>query len=76
MENKPTYINAKIQNAERVDVYNKPNADSDIVNTLSKNDIFQVCTNRIYWSLTADQFYKVKDGLAEGYINTFYVKII
>ena len=76
MEKSLTYINAKIQNAERVDVYNKPDADSDIINTLSKNDIFQVCTERTFWSYKSDQFYKVKDGLADGYINTFYVKII
>ena len=76
MEKNLTYINAKIQNAERVDVYKKPDADSDIINTLSNNEIYQVCTERVFWSYKSDQFYKVKDGLADGYINTFYVKII
>ena len=76
MEKSLTYINAKIQNAERANVYKNPDVNSEIINTLSNNEIYQVAVNRIYWSLTADQFYKVKDGLAEGYINTFYVKII
>ena len=76
MTNKQVFINAKIQNAEYVNIYKNPDIKSEVLSNINKDRIYQVDVSRVYWSYDSTQFYRVNYDLAEGYIETFYVKLI
>lgn len=70
---------AKVVNTKKASIRKSifdPNDDTDIIGTLSENNILRIDPDVRYYDWTDNEFYKCESNFGEGYIRCELVEIL
>lgn len=71
------FINFRLFNCRELSVYEQPDLEKSVIETLYTDNIFKVDVSRLHWSLDEQCFYKVQTPSGQiGYIKTDCIKPI